>query len=260
MISTLGLIMKQIELVLADRSPVVMSGFIRFLQENRDIEIVREVSNLNDLSKAIASHAGCVCIVDWQMVSLAEVSQFAASCEMILSAMPEDVAERRQALRAGARGFLGRYATSADIQKAITTVANGHLCIGNSTAEAILNDELANARARSVDSDRVGQLTTRERQVIQAACEGLNSGGIALKLRISRSTVAHHLTSIFAKLSVKDRSSLIIYAYKHGLHVAETMTFDVAPTITPIVSTIQHVDTTSMAGMLYPETLWQRGA
>ena len=260
--------MKHIELILADRSPVVLSGFIRFLHENRDIAIVSEVSSPNDLRTAIDGRPGCVAVVDWQMLSLEDIAQVAGKSKLILSAMPEDIAERRQALRAGARGFLGRYESAAGIQKAIMTVASGHLCIGNTTAEAILNDELANVRARSVDSDRLSQLTARERQVIQAACEGLNSGGIADRLCISRSTVAHHLTSIFSKLCVKDRSSLIIYAYKHALNVSDLANLCTAPPVMAISSAKRHERFThpqdggseSVGALLYPQSLWQQGA
>lgn len=260
--------MKHIELVLADRSPVVLSGFIRFLHENRDIEIVSEVSTPRDLRTAIDSHPGCVAIVDWQMLALEEITQVAGKSKLILSAMPEDIAERRQALRAGARGFLGRYESAAGIQKAIITVAGGHLCIGKTTAEAILNDELANVRARSVDADRLSQLTARERQVIQAACEGLNSGGIAERLCISRSTVAHHLTSIFSKLCVKDRSSLIIYAYKHALNVSDLVNLSTTATVMPISTPKRHAclplgedaGGESVGALLYEQALWQQGA
>jgi DNA-binding NarL/FixJ family response regulator len=260
--------MKHIELILADRSPVVLSGFIRFLHENRDIEIVKEVSSPKDLQSAIDGHPGCVAIVDWQMLSLEEITQVAGKSKLILSAMPEDIAERRQALRAGARGFLGRYESAAGIQKAIMAVASGHLCIGNTTAEAILNDELANVRARSVDSERVNQLTARERQVIQAVCEGLNGGGIADRLCISRSTVAHHLTSIFSKLCIKDRSSLIIYAYKHALNVSDLVNLSTAPSVTSINSPKRHerfphvedAESEGVGALLYQQALWQQGA
>ncbi len=213
--------MQPIEVVLADPSPVVVSGFRNFLEKHPVIKVVREVTTLSDLEEALAVHAGCVSIVDWQMTTLETASRIAEKSKLILSAMPESIGARRHALRIGARGFLGKLQSAADIRKAVLTVASGRIWIGKTTAEEILNHELSGGQGRTADADRLSRLTTREKQVIQMACQGLKSRAIALELRISEPTVAHHFTSIYSKLGVKDRIGLIIYAYRHSLHVPE---------------------------------------
>jgi DNA-binding NarL/FixJ family response regulator len=213
--------MQQVEVILADPSPVVISGFRNFLEKHSRIRVIREVTTLDDLELALAENVGCVCIVDWQMTSLESATRIAEKSRLILSAMPESIAVRRHALRIGVRGFISKHQSAADIRKAAVTVANGQIWIGKTTAEAILNHELSDGRARTPYADRPSQLTTREKQVIQMACRGLKSRAIALELRISEPTVAHHLTSIYSKLGVKDRIGLIIYAYRHSLQVPE---------------------------------------
>jgi DNA-binding NarL/FixJ family response regulator len=214
--------MEHIALILADRSPLVASGFIRCLQDYPSVEIAGEVSTLADLHRVLIGKDESVTIVDWHMVTLEDVKQLARKTKLILSSMPEDTGDRREALRAGARGFIGKYQSSGEIQKAIQAVASGHIAIGRTTAEAILNDELVRCKSRTAVADGIDRLTARERQVIQAICEGLDSRRIALELHIAAPTLAHHLTSIFSKLGVKDRSSLIVFAFKHALATAPT--------------------------------------
>jgi DNA-binding NarL/FixJ family response regulator len=211
--------MPPFEVILADPSPVVVSGFRNFFEKHPRIKVIREVTTLSDLEKALEENPGCVCIVDWQMTSFEAVARIAEKSRLILSAMPESVAVRRHALRMGARGFISKHQSAAEIRKAVVTVASGQIWLGKTTAEAILNHELSGSRGPNMSSDRLSQLTTREKQVIQMACQGLKSRAIALELRISEPTVAHHLTSIYSKLGVKDRIGLIIYAYRHSLHV-----------------------------------------
>jgi len=65
--------------------------------------------------------------------------------------------------------------------------------------------------------DRIGSLTTREREIIRLIAAGLKNKEVASRLRISDITVRHHLTSIFSKLDVSDRQKLLILAHEHGL-------------------------------------------
>jgi DNA-binding NarL/FixJ family response regulator len=87
---------------------------------------------------------------------------------------------------------------------------------------SLLADVVAeNARAIGGESDpeaaKIASLTERERTVISLICEGLQNKLIADRMAISETTVRHHLTSIFAKLSLDSRLELVIYAYRQGL-------------------------------------------
>ena len=67
------------------------------------------------------------------------------------------------------------------------------------------------------EASKIAKLTKREREIIALVGEGLKNAEIAERLFISRTTVRHHLTSVFTKLDVPDRLKLIVYAYRHGL-------------------------------------------
>jgi DNA-binding NarL/FixJ family response regulator len=219
--------MKQIKVILADSSPVIVSGFRSFFEKHSLIKVIQDVPTLAGLNAALVTNAGCVCILDWHMTSGVTadpspiIHQITDKSLLIFSSMPENLAARRQALRMGARGFIGKRETARNVRKAVFRVAAGDLWIGNTSAEALLKFDLAAARAETVNSNCRKDLTAREREVIQMACRGLKSRAIATELRISRPTVGHHLTSIYSKLGVQDRIGLIIYAYQNSLHTAE---------------------------------------
>jgi DNA-binding NarL/FixJ family response regulator len=213
--------MEQIRVILVDSSPVVIAGFRSFFEKHPRLSVAREAMSLTDIDGALASYPGCVCIVDWQMLSPEDTIRIAEKSRLICSGMPDSIEVRLNALRMGARGFVSRDQSPADVRRAILTVAGGQIWIGKTTAETVLHHELATTRPPSQFAARSSQLTNREKQVIHMACQGLKSRGIALALRISEPTVAHHLTSIYSKLEVKDRIGLIIYAYQHSLQLSE---------------------------------------
>jgi len=213
--------MEQVQVILADPLPVVLCGFRNFMEKHPRIRVIGEATTLTAFEQVLAANTGCVAIVDWQMTSLESAMRIAKKGKLILYAIPDGIEVRRHALRVGVRGFIGKDQSAADIRRAVLTVASGQIWIGKTTAEAILEHELSGASSPSIAADRLHQLTIRERQVIQMACQGLKSRAIALALRISEPTVAHHLTSIYAKLQVRDRIGLIIYAYRHSLQLPE---------------------------------------
>jgi DNA-binding NarL/FixJ family response regulator len=217
--------MEQVQVILSGSSPVVLSGLRSFVEKHHRIRVIREVATPGLLEEALTTNRGCLAIVDWQSTTLENVARIAKNSKLILYAMPESIEAWRNALQMGVRGFIGKDQSAADIRRAVLSVADGQIWIGKTSAETILGYELSSGRGQSVARiDGPGQLTNREKQVIEAACRGLKSRGIALALRISEPTVAHHLTSVYAKLGVTDRVGLIIYAYQHSLHLPEIKT------------------------------------
>ena len=216
--------MEQVKVILADSSPVVLFGLRSFVEKHHRIRVIREVATLGLLEEALTTNRGCLAIVDWNLISLETAARIAKNSKLIIYAMPESIEAWRNALQIGVRGFIGKDQSAADIRRAVLSVADGQIWVGKTSAEAILGYQLSNVREQSPRIDGPGQLTNREKQVIEVACRGLKSREIALALRISEPTVAHHLTSVYAKLGVTDRVGLIIYAYQHSLHLPEGKT------------------------------------
>lgn len=216
--------MEQVKVILADSSPVVLFGLRSFVEKHRRIQVIKEVATLGLLEEALTANRGCLAIVDWHLISLETAARIAKNSKLIIYAMPESIEAWRNALQIGVRGFIGKDQSAADIRRAVLSVADGQIWVGKTSAETILGYQLSGGREQSARIDGPSQLTNREKEVIEAACRGLKSRGIALALRISEPTVAHHLTSVYAKLGVTDRVGLIIYAYQHSLHLPEAQT------------------------------------
>src|SRR5258708_15162507 len=120
-------------------------------------------------------------------------------------------------LRCGAKGVFQREWPIQQIPHAIRIVTNGGVWLEQTVAERVLAELLRRRTRRNPEERKIATLTPRERGVIDLICQGLKNREIARRLRIPEATVSHHLTAIFRKLEVEDRTSLVIYSVKQRL-------------------------------------------
>jgi DNA-binding NarL/FixJ family response regulator len=122
----------------------------------------------------------------------------------------------RHAVEWGARGVVNHDLAPADLFKALRKVHAGEVWLRRDLIARVL---LHHRQALHVDPEQVkiARLTSREREVIALIGAGLNNRQIATRLSVSETTVRHHLSAIFAKLEVRDRLQLVVYAYRYGL-------------------------------------------
>jgi DNA-binding NarL/FixJ family response regulator len=99
---------------------------------------------------------------------------------------------------------------------AIRTVQAGDAVIAPSTTRRML-DHLASAQPHAVDDGAVAGLTEREREVLMEVAQGYANPEIAQRLYLSEATVKTHVGRILAKLRLRDRVHMVIFAYDHGL-------------------------------------------
>ncbi|HEX3803927.1 MAG TPA: response regulator transcription factor [Solirubrobacteraceae bacterium] len=131
------------------------------------------------------------------------------------------------ALRAGASGFLLKDAQPADLLSGIRAVASGDAVVAPSITRRLLNayahrltvprgDDQQN-RLDPAEGERFGQLTAREREVLLLVARSLSNGEIAERLVLSEATVKSHVGRILAKLELRDRVQIVVFAYETGL-------------------------------------------
>ena len=122
-----------------------------------------------------------------------------------------------QLVRDGAHGIVSKARTADHLMMAIRKVHDGEMWVDRVVATTLMSDLQRPGRRNDADRARIASLTARERDVVNLVGEGLANKAIAERLSISDNTVRHHLTSIFAKLGVTDRLSLVVYAFRHKI-------------------------------------------
>lgn len=129
-------------------------------------------------------------------------------------------------LRNGALGYLLKDVEPAMLIKAIHVVASGDAFVYPKLAERIfgglIEGEDVNAKAREMWREgRAERLTPREMDVLSCIAKGFSNQDIAQALFVSEKTVKNHLTNIFRKLNVNDRTQVLIYVLKHKIMTLE---------------------------------------
>ena len=218
-----------VRVAVADPSSVVLSEFARIFEFTESVKLVGAVPNLRLLERLLESDPPQVCIVDWAMLrgdasrTPYFIRDLSLATRVLVSGMGGNLCDYKCAFELGAKGILTRRSSPDQVRKAVQRVAAGGIWIKKSFADALLQATFTDGSVDESAESRIRRLTARERQVVECVCRGMKSKEVALQLQISENTVSHHLSSIFAKLHVKDRVSLVNFAYWNELHVAPAL-------------------------------------
>jgi DNA-binding NarL/FixJ family response regulator len=122
------------------------------------------------------------------------------------------------ALRAGASGFMLKDAPPEEIVAAVRIVASGEALLAPAVTRAVIEEFTRTpARRQPAVPRAVGELTAREREVLDLLIRGLSNPEICRQLVISEATAKTHVARILQKLGLRDRVQTVIYAYESGL-------------------------------------------
>jgi DNA-binding NarL/FixJ family response regulator len=203
---------QKITVLLADDHALVRRGFRRLLEDDPAIAVVGEASDGDEAVRLAAALHPDVVVMDCAMPGangLAATRRILADAPGVAVVMLSMHAEEtfvRQALDAGARGYILKSALDLDLAAAVKSAAAG---------QTVLDPTL---RGRNtLKGDRGTALTTRELEVLQLICDGLSNKEIAARLDVSANTVAVHRANIMQTLGVHKTAELVVYAIHHGL-------------------------------------------
>lgn len=211
-----------IRVVLVDDHAVVREGLARLVDGTADMEVVGTAADGGEVLEMVRRSRPDVVLMDLQMPGLDGVAATRAVVEAGLGAQVlvltsfSDEERIVAALDAGAVGYLLKDAEADDVLDGVRAVSRGESPIHPRAARALLGARRS-GRRDGADGDVAAALTPREREVLSLVAAGLANKQIARRLGISDRTVKAHLTSVFARLGVEDRTQAALWAQRHGL-------------------------------------------
>jgi len=202
----------KIKVLLVDDHSLVRRGFRRMLEDEADIVVIGEASNGDEAVRLARELAPQVIVMD---CALPGTSGLAATRKILETAPPKAILMLsmhsedtlvRQALDAGARGYILKNAVDLELATAIRRVAAG---------EIVLDAQLA--KPATLRGERNAGLTARELEVLQLIVNGKSNKEIADDLKLSANTVAVHRANIMETLGIHKTAELVVYAIRNGL-------------------------------------------
>ncbi len=216
-----------IRVVVADDQALVRSGFTMLLAGEQDIEVVGEANNGAEAVALAASAHPDVMLMDVRMPVMDGLeatrrisSDPSMSSTRVIILTTFDLDEYvHEALRAGASGFLLKDTLPVDLLTAVRVVADGDALIAPKITRRLIEEfaRLPEPSAAGVANAALGQLTDREREVLELVARGQSNAEIAAGLYVSHATVKTHVSRLLMKLDARDRAQLVMIAYETGV-------------------------------------------
>jgi DNA-binding NarL/FixJ family response regulator len=214
--------------LIADDQTIVREGLSTLLDLLPEVEVVGAATDGEEAVRLVAERRHDVVLVDLRMprVDGAEatrrIRELAPETQVIVLTTYADDASVFTALQAGARGYLTKNASAAEIRQAIAAVRRGEALLDPSVQRRLLDALASNPGGiPAADEELPDGLTPREAEVLRLMAAGRTNQEIAADLVVSEGTVKTHVNRIFAKAGVRDRGQAVAYAYRHGLGPSE---------------------------------------
>jgi DNA-binding NarL/FixJ family response regulator len=210
--------MNKTRVLLADDHRLMAEGLRSLLDPHFDV--VGIVADGRELLTAVSTLGPEVIVLDISMPSLSGIEAIrqlrATGCaaKVIFLTMHREVTYAVRGLEAGASGFVLKHSAASELITAIHEALKGGTYITPQIATDLLE---ALQRRGPADAGRSGELTPRQREVLQLVTEGRSAKEIAAILRISRRTAEFHKARLMEALSVESTAELVQYAIRTGL-------------------------------------------
>ena len=202
----------KLTVLLVDDHALVRRGFRRILEDDPEIEVVGEASDGEEAVRLAAKERPQVIVMDCAMPGMngleatRRILEARPDAAILMLSMHSEDTLVRQALDAGASGYILKNALDLDLANAVKRVAKG---------EKVLDPQVAHPTA--LKGEREGGLTPRELEVLQRIVAGKSNKEIAAELNLSANTVSVHRANIMDALGIHKTAELVVYAIRHGL-------------------------------------------
>ncbi len=205
-----------IRIFLADDHAVVREGIRALLEQQADMRIVGEAGDGAEALARLPALAPDVLMMDMKMPGpspvelIAQVRQRAPTCQVLVFTSYAEDSQVRDALEAGATGYLLKDSLRSDLVRAVREVAAGRAWLHPQAQRQML--AWMRRPASPIDT-----LTARERSVLLALAEGMSNKMIARKLGLTEGTVKGYVSQVLDKLGVADRTQAALLAHRLGM-------------------------------------------
>ncbi len=212
--------MNKIRILIADDHSIVREGLKQLLELESDFEVVGQASNGLETIQSVKNLDPDVLLLDINMPimngikALKKIKEDGLRTRVVVLTIHEDREYLLETMQIGATGYILKDSDSASLYKAIRDAHNGHSYIQPKLAAELVKE----FNKPKVNKDKSeNELTQREYEVLTLIAEGLNNKDIADTLYISEKTVKNHVSNIFRKINVNDRTQAAIYAFRNNI-------------------------------------------
>jgi DNA-binding NarL/FixJ family response regulator len=203
---------EKISVLLVDDHILVRRGFRRILEDSPEIHVVGEAGDGDEAIRLARELHPQVVVMDCAMpnttglVATRKILENAPDTKILMLSMHSENTWVRQALEAGARGYVLKSAVDLELVTAVKKIASG---------EKVLDPQVEHAPV--LKGEREYGLTQRELEILQKIVDGKSNKEIAAELNLSVNTVAVHRANIMDALGIHKTAELVVYAIRNGL-------------------------------------------
>ena len=211
--------MNKTKIIIADDHLMIREGLKQLLELDGNIEVVAEANDGEECLDLLEKNSAEVLLLDINMPKkngievLSTIKERKLPIKVLILTVHNEVEYLLKAVDIGIDGYILKDSDSDELKKAIEIVVAGNTYIQPSLIPGL------NARRNehSLDSDKIDSLTRRELDVLKLIAEGCSNRKISDELSISERTVKNHISHIFKKIDVEDRTQAAVFAIRNNL-------------------------------------------
>lgn len=208
-----------VKVMLADDHVLMREGIRQLLEFDGSIEVIAEANNGAECLEKLQQMKPQVLLLDINMPEkngiqvLEEIKKKEIDVKVLILTVHDEIEYLIKAVDIGVDGYILKDSESAELKKAINTVVNGESYIQPKLVPS-LNKRLV---TRDIEREKIDVLTKREMEVLIQVANGMFNKEIAISLNISERTVKNHISNIFKKIDVSDRTQAAVFAIKNDI-------------------------------------------
>lgn len=211
---------ESIRILIVDDHSLIRQGLMQILEIENDLDVIALAEDGEQAIQYCINHKPDVVLMDINMPNtngvkaLRRIKEINSTIKVIMLSIHDDGEYYRETEAIGAEGFVLKGAEINNLIHAIKHVYNGGKYVDPGLKLVLENDDKLSERDLALSRAR---LTKREYEVLELIAEGMNNKEIGERLYISEKTVKNHVSNIFRKLEVNDRTQAAIFAFKNNI-------------------------------------------